>query len=415
MIVMATPVVKAQLTLTGEVTPRTEFRNGFKKLSPTEANPAFFIEQRTRLYTNYKASNLELQITLQDVRFWGANGQVHKSDNAMFGITEGWGRYYIDSTFSVKIGRQMISYDNQRFFGGLEWAMQGRRHDAVVFMYENNGLKVHVGGAFNQNPTTGAEPVRVESTFYPSPNKGAYHATANYRDMEYVWANKTFDGGAVSLYLVNDNREYDTAKFAARQTYGVIGNKAFGPLTLNGEFFYQGGKTATLDVKALMFSLSGTVKTSITPVTIGYDYLSGNKSSTPENEAWAPLYGTNHAFYGFMDYFYVGNPHGNVGLQDIYLKTKFKVAKSLLLVHAHQFLAAVDIIDSSTGNVVSSSLGTEFDLVYVKKLKDGVVWKLGYSHMLSTDSMGLIKGGDASSLNNWAWTMISFKPALLKK
>ncbi|MDZ7608893.1 MAG: hypothetical protein U5K79_25710 [Cyclobacteriaceae bacterium] len=31
------------------------------------------------------------------------------------------------------------------------------------------------------------------------------------------------------------------------------------------------------------------------------------------DKSFNPLYGTNHKFYGYMDYFYVGNSHGQVG------------------------------------------------------------------------------------------------------
>ncbi len=36
--------------------------------------------------------------------------------------------------------------------------------------------------------------------------------------------------------------------------------------------------------------------------------------------AFTPLYGTNHKFNGWMDYFYVGNHGSSIGLQDINAK-----------------------------------------------------------------------------------------------
>ncbi|MCK5105430.1 MAG: hypothetical protein KAR17_21550, partial [Cyclobacteriaceae bacterium] len=52
----------AQFTLTGELRPRTEFRNGFKKLREKSADPAFFIEQRSRLYVDFKKDKIWLNI-----------------------------------------------------------------------------------------------------------------------------------------------------------------------------------------------------------------------------------------------------------------------------------------------------------------------------------------------------------------
>lgn len=415
---LLTSNAKSQLTITGEITPRFELRNGFKKLRPTQPDPAAFTEQRTRLYTNYKSEKYEFQLTLQDVRFWGANGQVHKTDNAMFGIAEGWGRFYFKPSFSMKFGRQIISYDNQRFFGGLEWAMQGRRHDALLLMLEKEGLKLHIGLAYNQSPLHGAEPVRISSISYPPGTKGAYHATANYRDMEYAYLNKKYDNASISAYLVNEGRQYGSTSdsISYRQTTGLMGTKSLANLSFNGEFFYQFGKIGLSDLSAYMFSLSAVYKTKLTPVTLGYDYLSGTDPNSEKIGAWAPAFGTNHAFYGFMDYFYVGNPHSSKGLQDFYLKTKFKVGKGSLVAHAHYFLAAADIIDPADNSTAPSGLGTEIDLVYVKKLSDGVTCKLGYSQMFASKSMELIKGGgDSKAINNWMWLMISFKPVLFKQ
>ncbi|SHK57858.1 Alginate export [Reichenbachiella agariperforans] len=407
---------KAQFSLSGEVNVRGEYRNGFKRPILESQDPAFFIEQRTRLYANYKMEDLEVQVDLQDVRMWGEDGIVDKDYSGSFGISQAWARYYMTSNLSMKMGRQIISYDNQRMFGGLEWAMQGLRHDALLFMYEDTlGLKIHVGGAFNQNPTTGGEPVRLTGTYYPSfTGNGPYHATGNYKHMEYAYLNKKFSAASLSLYLINDARQYGLEDSVAnRQSYGLMGMKKLGGLTLNAEGFYQGGKMGLSDLSAYMFSLSGTAKTSITPLTIGYDYLSGQDTSSEKATAFAPLFGTNHALYGFMDYFYVGNGHLG-GLQDIYLKTKFKVGKGALLGHLHYFLTAADVMDGA-GATIDKGLGTEVDLVYVRKLGASGTLKVGYSQMFATDSMETVKGitSETASINNWAWVQLIFKPKFI--
>jgi len=45
----------AQFTLSAEVRPRAELRNGFKKPLESDMDAAFFVEQRTRLNTTFKA------------------------------------------------------------------------------------------------------------------------------------------------------------------------------------------------------------------------------------------------------------------------------------------------------------------------------------------------------------------------
>ncbi len=392
-----------QLTITGEVNARPEFRNGFKKPIQDGQDPAFFTEQRTRVYFNYLTDKFEFQVTLQDVRKWGANRQIYKEENAIFGAVDAWGKYNITETFAVKAGRQIIAYDNDRYFGNLEWAMQGRRHDALLFLYEKEGLKVHFGGAFNQ-PETPFE--------YAHLTGRDYLGIANYKHMAFGYLNKKWEGASLSAYLVNVGTESaaDTVTYS-KQTLGLMGMKKMGDLTLNGELFYQmGDLNAATEISAYMFSLSGTYKTEATPITIGFDYLSGTDSGADKFGSWSPDFGTNHKFYGFMDYFYVGNGNANAGLQDFFLKTKFKFAGGALLGHAHYFLAAAD-----QDAYDSKGLGTEIDLVYVKKLDDAITWKLGYSQMFATETMDIIKGTpNSNDFQCWAWTQLIFKPQLFK-
>lgn len=407
----------AQFSLSGEVNARSEFRNGFKKPISDNQDPAFFTEQRTRLNAGYKTDEYEILVSLQDVRMWGEDGIVDKDYSGSFGLSEAWARYYMTNNISVKFGRQMISYDNQRMFGGLEWAMQGLRHDAALFMYEDSSnLKIHAGVAYNQNPITGTEPVRLTGTYYPPfTSNGAYHATGNYKHMEYAYLHKKYDAGSLSAYLVNDGRQYGLEDSVAnRQTYGLMGMKQFGETILNGEFFYQGGEYGLNSLSAYMFSLSATFKTAATPITVGYDHLSGQDTNSNKVTDFTPLFGTNHALYGYMDYFYVGNSHSGAGLEDIYLKTKFKIGKGALSGHIHYFLGASTIYETDGITEASASLGTEIDLVYVRKLGKSGTFKLGYSQMFDTDTMDLIKNTpNSKSLNNWAWVQLIFKPTFI--
>ena len=114
-----------------------------------------------------------------------------------------------------------------------------------------------------------------------------------------------------------------------------------------------------------------------------------------------------------MDYFYVGNPHKNKGLVDVFVKAKFKAgAKSSVLLHGHQFFAQSEITRNDNTSL-SSTLGTEIDAVYVANLAPGVVLNLGYSQMFFTESMEVLKDvANPKSTASWAWAMISFKPTL---
>ncbi len=404
----------AQFTITGEIRPRTEYRNGFKKLRDQSAEPAFFIEQRSRLYINYKKDKIQLNIALQDVRMWGSTDQIYKTDPTLQNVYEAWAKYSFNDKYSFKLGRMAMDYNNARFMGNLDWAQQGRSHDAFMFIRENAEKQCVLNIAFAYNQQIPFEPGKLSGNDYLGVN--------NYKTMIFGWWDKKFEKGGMSLLFQNDGRQVQSdTSMAYRQTYGFIGDINFGKLKLDGELYYQGGKNGGgISVNALMVMLHATVKTKITPVTLGFEYLSGTSLTDNTDKSFNPLYGTNHKFNGFMDYFYVGNPHGQgnkiSGLLEWHLKTKFKLSKkSNLLANVFYFASPVNIYRNSdpTGGTFSAGLGTEIDLVYTLAITKDLKFNLGYSHMFATETMEAIKGGgDKSATNNWAWAMIAFKPQL---
>ncbi|REE05618.1 alginate export protein [Marinoscillum furvescens DSM 4134] len=395
----------AQFSITGEVRPRTEFRNGFKTLTDESREASFFTEQRSRLYFNYSDSTFKFKLAFQDIRFWGETPQIFKEEYGKTFISEAWGQYYFSPAFSVKVGRQIISYDNQRFLGGLEWAQQGRRHDALLFLYEKGATKLHTGLAYNQDDDV------PEPAFLQGDGAGYYSVGGNYKTFQYAWYNQSFETGSLSLLAFNAGYQNPDTTVSFKQTFGLVASKKLGGLKLAGDFYYQTGELGTSKVNAMLAGINATLATPVTPLTIGVEYISGKDDDDTSSDItnFSPDFGTNHAHNGFMDYFFVGPANGNVGVTDIYLKTSFQVAGGALKAHIHEFMTGSTQLNAE-GQELGKTMGTEVDLVYAKKLKGGVVWNLGYSQLFATDTMEALRGGDKSALQCWAWTMITFKP-----
>lgn len=402
----------AQFTISGEVRPRAEFRNGFKTLTTDVKDPAFFIEQRSRIYFDYVNENFKFKLAFQDVRIWGETSQVFKTEPGVTFLSEAWGQYYFNTNLSVRAGRQIISYDNERILGGLEWAQQGRRHDAVVFMYEDevSKTKIHLGGAYNQDKDV-PEPALLQGN-----GAGYYSVGGNYKTMQYGWFNKTFEAASVSLVALNAGYQNADTTVSFKQTFGATGFTTLSGIKLGGDFYYQTGKLGENKVNAYMVGLNVTFKTPVTPLTFGAEYVSGKDQDDTGSDitSFSPDFGTNHAHNGFMDYFYVGSSNGTVGVTDIYLKSSFKLIGGSLNAHLHHFLTGSTQFVTGETTELEKSMGTEVDLVFVKKLKGGVIWHLGYSQMFATDTMEALRGGDKSAVQNWAWTMITFKPTFFQ-
>jgi len=413
-------------TLGAQYKPRFELRNGFKRPILEDQDPAYFVEQRARLWADYKSEKFAIHINVQDVRMWGATDQIYKSDGTQNGsltnVYEAYGIYNFSKKFSGKIGRQELDYDNARFLGNLDWAMQGRSHDALLFRYKTKDLDVHIGGALNQ--------LQKEPTYLTA----AAYDVNNYKNMQFLWLHKDWDKFNASFLFHNDGRELvnDDGQFTGveyhRQTVGLIPKYSVKKFAMDGEFYYQMGSSPTgRDVSAYFLALHATLKTKFAPITLGAEYASGTEYDEAENDnSWAPLYGTNHKFYGYMDYFYVGNAHSqfgnNAGLIDFHLKSKLTFKeKNNLMVAIHHFMSPVDVIDRTNNEALDASLGTEVDLTYSRKLTKGVSAFAGYSHMFATESLEELKLNDAeliagsSDFQGWFWLGMNFSAELFNK
>lgn len=396
-----------QFTLSAEIRPRAEYRDGFKSPLPKEVEAAFFVEQRSRLSAMFSSEKFDVYLAFQDVRNWGATSQVYKSDPSLQNVYQAWAAYKISSKSMVTVGRMELDYDNVRILGNLDWAAQGRSHDLLKYQFKGERISVHVGAAFNQDALT-PEPVKLAGTFYQVPG--------SYKTMQYAWLHKDWMKSGLSVLLLNNGVQStsDSVVYFS-QTFGFYGTRKLGTIQLEYDAYYQVGRnSAGVELSAYMFGTNATfLKDGPNNLTLGLDYLSGDRSGTAgTDEAFDPLYGTHHKFYGFMDYFYVGNPHLKKGLVDLFLRVKIKTGKkSSLSVHGHQFFGQSRITDES-GADLASSLGTEVDLLYVQNLAPGVILNVGYSRMIASASLEFIKGVQNAGSPSWAWVMIGFKPTL---
>ncbi|MGI9527146.1 MAG: alginate export family protein [Weeksellaceae bacterium] len=392
----------SQFSVSAELRPRFEFRNGYGTLMPNNTDAATFVSQRSRLNTHYLNEGLEVFLSLQDIRVWGDVKQLNNSDKNGAMIHQAWGKFNFGTGSSIKLGRQVISYDDQRFFGGVGWAQQARSHDAALYAYHNDTFKMDLGVAYNQDS---------EALF------GSDLITSGtYKSMQYAWIHKDWVNFSGSLLLANIgwqyldqvNPSYNETRF--NQTIGTHLSYKKNGLGLNGNAYYQFGKDIMdNNLKAYLVGLD--VDYQFNPnlkMGLGGEIQSGNDNNVitdGENKAFTPFFGTNHKFNGWMDYFYVGNHANSVGLVDLQLNANYKVQeKSNLSLAVHHFQTAADFKEET--------LGTELDMSFSHQLKKDVNLTVGYSHMFASDGMELLKGNTDGNTNHWAWAMVTINPTL---
>src|SRR5690606_32285082 len=124
------------------------------------------------------------------------------------------------------------------------------------------------------------------------------------------------------------------------QTLGAF--VSFGKNKLKGDasVYFQTGKIADRSLSA--YNLAGNLHYQINSeftFGLGAELLSGTDMDTTSDKlnSFNPLFGTNHKFNGWMDYFYVGNHINSVGLLDISVPLKYQKEKVTLQLVPHLF------------------------------------------------------------------------------
>lgn len=404
-----------EFTMSAQIRPRAEYRNGAVTPRDEGASAASFINNRARLSMEYRRTGLSMKISAQHVGVWGQDPQIDK--NGRFIMNEAWAKLESKDGFFAQLGRQTLSYDDERILGGLDWNVAGRYHDALKLGYQNAQNQLHLILAFNQND---------EKT-----NGGTYYNAAiaqPYKSMQTLWYHykakqNPFEASLLFMNFGWEAGNPEKAKTRYMQTMGTYLTYNPGNWNLTGAFYYQSGKTkpnlATMEsqsTSAYMWSAVAAYKIDRTwTVTIGSDYLSGNDGEGDKNKAFDPLYGTHHKFYGAMDYFYASNWKQGVpspGLWDNRIGIAFKASSKVALqVNYHHLSVARDnpeVLKGDLGKVLGSEFDTQVDWSVMKDVK----LSAGYSFMLGTETMDVVKGGYHGSWQDWGWVSLNINPRI---
>jgi len=235
----------------------------------------------------------------------------------------------------VRLGRQVINLDNQRFIGRVDWRQNGQTFDAVSLV--NRTL-----------------PDTVVTYAYL---RNVDRITAATTGMNSNLLNARYSGLAAGIlsgyaYLLN----YDTAPSQSTQTYGLrfTGGTAVGTdkkVMYTAEFAKQSAyanNPASYTLNYVLAEIGGTV--SGVTAKVGYEVLGSNGAYSVQT----PL-ATLHAFDGWAEQFLT---IPTAGLEDTYIGVGGSVMDVDLQVVYHDFRP----------NKGGGDFGTEWDAQAVKKI-----------------------------------------------
>ena len=373
---------------------------------------AAFILERTMFGMSYDKPGFSSKLTAQHSGTWGS------SEGGTFNVYEAWVQLNSAKGFFAKLGRQNLSYDDQRIFGADDWAMTARSHDVLKLGYEGKGHKIHLIGGFNQNA------VNMKGGTYFTGGLQAYKA------IQALWYHYDIPRTNLSASLVFLNMGMQGGekgvdeKVFQQQIAGAYLSYTPKKWDLEAAYYHQmGDDSSGLPIDAWMAS----GKTSFSPSAKwsfygGYDYLSGDEDfATPPGgmigmiqhktiHGFTSLNGSHHKFFGAMDFFYVTTYYRGFtpGLQNIYTGVKSKPGSKLSLDASYHFLATATKLRNA-----DKPLGHEFDFSAYYDITKEARLGIGYTYMRGTETMVVLKRTDERRQLQWGWIMLTVTPKFL--
>ncbi len=252
-------------------------------------------------------------------------------------INQAWARFAFSEGNAVKLGRQRILLDNQRFVGGVGWRQNEQTYDAISGSFKLGQSDLFLAWVDNVN--------RIFGDDVPAGDNDNSTLLAN-------WSNAFKDvGKLVAYYYDIDNK--DVPAFSTT-TYGLKFNGHFEALGYGLEYARQSDAANNpVDYSASYYRLDGSYAFDPATVFAGYEVLTGD-ANKPGAAFRTPL-ATLHAFNGWADKF-LSTP--DAGLEDAFIgiKGNFEGFKWQAVYHDFQ---------AEDGN---TDYGTEFDAVVSKGL-----------------------------------------------
>lgn len=323
---------------------------------------------RTRLnYKTKKFSGFNLFLEVDDVSYLADD----KFNNTRNGETTyqtvadpdgaGLNQFYFDYTADsvlVRLGRQRVNLDNQRFVGGVGWRQNEQTYDALTFIY--TGISdLRIIAAYINN---------VSRIFGPEEGNPASDLDTKSSVLNINY--KAGNAGDFTVYAYNFDIE--DAPAVSNRTMGLRYTNKFGsddltfPVAL--EFAKQndtGDNPNDYSANYLLFE--GGVNTPYVNAKIGRETLGGDVSG---GSAFITPLATLHKFQGWADVF-LNTP--SVGIVDTYVTFSRNFSGHKVGLTHHSF----ETEDSAPG-FSTYDYGTETDISYATKATDNlsVVFKV---------------------------------------
>ena len=263
--------------------------------------------ERTRIGVKFKPVDwFTFYAQGQDTREFGADrpntiGQMGAEGDDTFDLRQGWLQFGADKGLSLKIGRQILLYGDERLIGPLDWANQSRTFDAAKLRYAADTWSLDLftssvvrfeDEAFNKSDWIDSDATRDQ--FF----SGLYFSTT-------AVPAHTLDAYALQLHESYAAGDTDFVTLGARV---LADPKKLDGWEYDAEAAVQFGDVRGKDLTAFAGHVGGGynwLESGWKPrIYAEYNYATGDTNATDgEVGTFQNLFPTNHKFYGEMDVF----------------------------------------------------------------------------------------------------------------
>ncbi|MBK8093766.1 MAG: alginate export family protein [Verrucomicrobiaceae bacterium] len=408
------PIKYGNLTIDVQEKMRFEIRDNNFDFNSALNGPqdASWLLQRFRLGLGYDVNPwLKFYVQGQDVREIGGSrpndiGTFGAEGDDVFDILKAYVQMgNLKKGISATIGRQFLSYGDQRLVGPLEWLNQARTFDAVKFRYAAEKYSLDF---FVSSPVTFTNNMWNQSPFLDNDESLNAMFSGIYLATQFVPFNLTTD---FYVYNKRDDGNGDFFNASATTDFYTFGTLWKGdPKKLAGwdystEMAFQTGTVSGRDLAAFAGNWNVGYNWLTHPwkprLGVQYNYGSGDSNAADGDiGTFQNLYPTNHLFYGYMD------TTGWINMHNPQLNLSFSpTAKLKIMLDYHLYwnatnndawrrvngVLAVRPIAPAAG---STFRGQELDFTAIYKLNPHVGLQFGYSYFKAGDYLAATGASD---------------------
>ncbi len=340
---------------------------------------------RTRLnYTSADYKGFSTQVEFEDTRVVAGVDDYNNSigsggdysviaDPETTELDQALIQYKFDS-LTTKLGRQVITLDNQRFVGDVGWRQDRQTFDALAFSYQlSDNLKLQYA-YLNKRNRIFAEQKDIDSKDH-------------LLNASYNSAIGKFTGYG---YLLEEDNQTKNGI----DTFGLsyAGSSAFAKTKVN--YRLEG---ALQDIDSVTTSYATHyLLAELSALYSGFDFKVGYELLGSDNgeKGFATPLATLHKFNGWSDQF-LNTP--DQGLADLYASIGGKLAGGKWSVIYHKF-------DADNASATVDDLGSEVDAVYTRSFAKNYLAGIKYAAYFAGDAAA----GKVDSDKLWVWAQVKF-------